>query len=227
MIRKSASIAAVLLFFVIQSFAQKFELLSPPIVDLGTVVEDTIAQGTIKFINAGDSTLIIGRIQTSCGCTVAELEKREYAPGDKGEITMQFNTKGYSGMARKSVMINIDKGSPARVRVELQTNVKPLLEVDPSFVNFQEASLNDKEIQQNLKLQNNYTDTLKVSDMETNIPGLEIFPKNFLLLPGASENIHLIFVPDKEQRLNGYIDVKVEQPVSRLKRIPVFINVNP
>jgi hypothetical protein len=227
MIRKSSIIAFLVFFFVSQSFSQKFELISPPILDLGSVTEDSIAHGTIEFMNGGDSTLIIGGIQTSCGCTVADLKKREYAPGEKGEINVQFNTRGYTGMARKSVMISIDQGSPARVRVELQTNVIPLLEIDPSFVNFQDATLGNKKIHRNLKLQNNYPDSLKVTDIETNIAGLEISPRSFVLKPGAYLDVDLSFLPKKEQRINGYIDVKVVGPVSRFKRIPVFISVNP
>lgn len=227
MFRKSAIMAALVCFFISQSFAQKFELITPPILDLGSVPEDSIAQGTIEFMNGGDSTLIIGRIQTSCGCTVADLKKREYAPGEKGEIDVQFNTRGYTGMARKSVMISIDQGSPARVKVELQTNVIPLLEIDPSFVNFQDVTLGNKVIHRNLKLQNNYPDSLKVTDMETNIADLEISPRSFVLKPGAYLDVDLSILPEKEQRINGYIDVKVVGPVSRFKRIPVFISVNP
>jgi hypothetical protein len=227
MIRKSAIMVAFVFCFISQSFSQKFELISPPILDLGSVPEDSIAHGTIEFMNGGDSTLIIGTIRTSCGCTVADLKKREYAPGEKGEIDVQFNTKGYSGMARKSVMIYIDQGSPARAEVKLQTNVIALLEIDPSFVNFQDVTLGKQKIHRSLKLQNNYPDTLKVKDIETNLSGLDISPRSFVIKPGAYQDVDLSILPDKEQRVNGYIDVKVINPVIRFKRIPVFISINP
>jgi hypothetical protein len=178
-------------------------------------------------MNGGDSTLIIGTVRPSCGCTIADLKKREYASGEKGEIDVQFNTRGYSGMARKSVMIYIDQGSPARVEVKLQTNVIALLEIDPSFVNFQDATLGNQKIHRNVKLKNNYSDTLKVGDIETNISGLDISPRSFVVKPGAYQNVDLSILPEKEQRVNGYLDVKVIDPVIRFKRIPVFISVNP
>lgn len=45
-----------------------------------------------RFENASEQTVEIKDVRTSCGCTGAKFEKKAYAPGDKGEITVTYKT---------------------------------------------------------------------------------------------------------------------------------------
>lgn len=208
--------------------AQIFDLITPPILNMGTTIEDTVVSGIIKFKNTGDDILKIGRIQTTCGCTVAELSKTEYAPGERGEIEVYFNTKGYGGtLARKSVMIHMEQGTPARVRVDIQTEVKALLEVEPRFINLQDLSLTTDTLEQSLTITNNYNRDMAVTDLYTNIDDLDISVDEFTLKPGDSQNVVIRPIMNKPIRVNGYIDIRISEPVERTKRVPVFIKLDP
>ncbi len=45
-----------------------------------------------RFQNISDQSVEIKDVRTSCGCTGAKFEKKTYAPGDKGEITVTYKT---------------------------------------------------------------------------------------------------------------------------------------
>lgn len=61
-----------------------------------------------RFTNTSDQTVAITHLKSSCGCTVPELEKREYAPGESGEIKAVFNFGNRHGVQRKRITVATD-----------------------------------------------------------------------------------------------------------------------
>ncbi len=62
------------------------------ICDLGDVGQGTKNTCEFKFTNTGsaDGGLKIGKISRTCGCTVFELDRKEYAPGRTGTIRVSY-----------------------------------------------------------------------------------------------------------------------------------------
>ena len=102
-ISKNIIISAVLFILSVNLWSNNFKLLTPEVLDLGEISEDKISEGIIRFKNVGDTPMKIERVRASCGCTVVDLNKLEYSPGEEGEIRVQLNTKGFSGTTRKSI----------------------------------------------------------------------------------------------------------------------------
>lgn len=57
------------------------------------------------FSNEGTSSVTVENIHASCGCTVPELEKMEYAPGEQGVLRAQFNIGERQGMQTKQISL--------------------------------------------------------------------------------------------------------------------------
>jgi len=207
------------------SLSQEFKLLSPVILDLGAIKEDSVVSGQIRFTNSGDKPLKIGRIQTSCGCTATQLDKLIYQPNEEGSIEVRFNSKGYSGLVRKTVTIFIEEGTPSSARVTLQVVVKPQLEINPAFVDMQDIPFKDSSVKRTLVITNNYDQNLVVDKITTNIKTLTIKPTQFVLKPGSSQTLDLKYQPVSEGRNDGYIEIEFKKPVEKMKRVPVFIKV--
>src|SRR5688500_11610861 len=67
------------------------------------------AVGVFKYENKGDTPVHFkGAPRTSCGCTVAALQKTEVAPGEKGEITATFNIGDRTGVQMKTITVETD-----------------------------------------------------------------------------------------------------------------------
>ncbi len=73
--------------------------------DFGNIKKGSIVETTFSFTNTGKSILNIRKLKPNCGCTVSQMEKYDYAPGESGTIKVKFNSTGRRGSQQKSVVI--------------------------------------------------------------------------------------------------------------------------
>jgi hypothetical protein len=215
----------ILFLLPVSIFAQDFKLLTPAILNLGDVPSDTLALGEIRFMNNGSKPMSIKRVETSCGCTVANLDKLTYNPGEEGIIPVHFNTKGYSGLTRKTVTIYLEKGTPSSIRIVLQVKVTPKMEITPQFINFQQVNLNSKIIKRSFEIKNNTKSIIEATIGKIPQENIDIEPKKFSIQPNGIQKIDITYNPEKLGRDDSAVLVQVQQPFKMLKRIPVFVNV--
>jgi hypothetical protein len=95
--------------------------------DFGKTKQGKVLTHVFRFENAGDSTLVVRNVRTSCGCAAALISKRQIQPGKSGEIKVTFNTKGYEGNQTK--YIYVDSNDPKEPKAEL--TVKVAIDVPP------------------------------------------------------------------------------------------------
>ncbi len=86
--------------------------------DFGDVDEGAIVEHVFRFKNTGKVPLLISDARSTCGCTVPVWPKAPIAPGQGGEISVKFDTKGKSKMQKKPVTI-LANTYPAATIVQL------------------------------------------------------------------------------------------------------------
>ncbi|WKK81153.1 DUF1573 domain-containing protein [Marivirga arenosa] len=92
--------------------------------DFGDISQGDVVEHVFKFENTGKQPLIISNVKTTCGCTVPSYPRGEaIAPGETGEITVKFNSRGKMGRQNKIVRIVSNIGEERSVRIT--TNVLP------------------------------------------------------------------------------------------------------
>jgi hypothetical protein len=93
--------------------------------DYGTVKFGADGSCTFEFKNTGNAPLIISNAKGSCGCTVPSWPKEPIAPGAKGSIKVQYDTKR-PGPINKSVTItsNAVNGADGTI-IRIKGNVLP------------------------------------------------------------------------------------------------------
>ncbi len=94
---------------------------------------DKEAVGHFKYENAGKTPVHFKSVRSSCGCTAAQSQKGEVAPGEKGEITATFTIGGRTGTQVKTVTVETDDPQATTV-LTLKTIVPQLLDIKPTFV---------------------------------------------------------------------------------------------
>lgn len=92
--------------------------------DFGTVNEGEIVSHTFKFTNTGSEPLIVSDAKGSCGCTVPSKPTAPIAPGEDGEITVQFNSKNKKGARNQKVTVTANT-NPAQSFLYLTGTVNP------------------------------------------------------------------------------------------------------
>lgn len=102
--------------------------------DFGQTEEGRSLTHTFRFENTGDAVLKIGNVQTSCGCAAALVSKKSYKPGEKGEIKVTLNTRGYEGEVSKYVYIESnDPDQPNKmltIKASIDTPPRPKIELE-------------------------------------------------------------------------------------------------
>ncbi len=96
--------------------------------DFGDIKQGDIVKHQFEFINTGQIPLIISSTRASCGCTTPKYPKdKPIAPGEVGDITVQFNSTGKTGVQNKTVTIyaNVAGGSDA---ITIKANIVKSIE---------------------------------------------------------------------------------------------------
>jgi hypothetical protein len=91
--------------------------------EFGTVKEGEKVEHTYSFTNTGKSPLILSNVSASCGCTTPEYSKHPINPGEKGSVTVVFDSQNQVGMQQKIITI-LSNAEPSRTILQLKGEVK-------------------------------------------------------------------------------------------------------
>ena len=91
-------------------------------IDYGEISKGSDGVRTFIFENTGNTPLEIQGVRSSCGCTIPKKPKGPIAPGDKGEITVKYDTNRV-GVFRKTITVNTNVSSKAIIALKIKGNV--------------------------------------------------------------------------------------------------------
>ncbi len=83
--------------------------------DFGNIKEGVQAEYTFKFTNTGKEPLVITNVQASCGCTTPKWTKEPVKPGETGQVTAIYNSKGRPGNFNKAITITSNAKTAQKV----------------------------------------------------------------------------------------------------------------
>ncbi len=106
-----------------------------PIIDFGVMGPNKRKTGKYNFKNVGQGTLKITRVKPVCGCTVPELDKKEYAPGESGTINVTYRSSTKKGAVSKHLYIESNDPENPRFQLTVKANVKLSIEATPNRLN--------------------------------------------------------------------------------------------
>ncbi|MEZ4599829.1 MAG: DUF1573 domain-containing protein [Syntrophotaleaceae bacterium] len=192
-----------------------------PVFHFGQIAEGSRLEHTFRFKNSGDSTLIINKVRSSCGCTAALLSSDSIPPGGFGEVKTVFDSNGFSGSVVKTIFLHTNDPLQKTVRFQLQGQVQKEIEVLPSRLQFSNL---DKKTPSRAKvvLTNKGSNTLFLSDLKTTSRQLVAELSQEKLGPEETVEIEITLTPEEDKaRFAGYITLKTSSPRTPMLRIPV------
>ncbi len=101
----------------------------------GKIDDSKVVSHTFKFTNTGTETLTIVQAKGSCGCTVPDLRKKDYAPGESGELAVQFNPHNRRGAQHTTVTVSTNDAAQPQTILHIESEVIPQIQVDPTAAN--------------------------------------------------------------------------------------------
>ncbi len=99
--------------------------------DFGKVAPDSYMDCNFIFTNAGSDVLKIDRVHGTCKCTVPDLQKKEYAPGESGQIDVKFHAPKYQGSTTQHLTVFSNDSNNPRVQLAIKAYVELKVTVTP------------------------------------------------------------------------------------------------
>ena len=84
-----------------------------------------------KFTNTGNSVLKIDEVKEACSCTVHNLTKKEYAPGESGVITVGYAADTELGNIMKQLYVFSNDPSNPQVELVVKANHTASVDFEP------------------------------------------------------------------------------------------------
>jgi len=99
--------------------------IEPASFDFGTALPHKTLNKDFVIKNFGGAELVIESISTTCGCTIGQMETRNLKPGVAVPLRVSLETRSYSGIVQRSVLIRSNDPTKALLEVKVQANVQP------------------------------------------------------------------------------------------------------
>ena len=98
--------------------------------DFGDIQPNSKVRHTFTFTNTGKSPLLIEDATASCGCTTPSWTKEPVAPGAKGSMEVQFDSRGKLGIISKQVAVRANT-QPTITAILIKGNVLTAKNTNP------------------------------------------------------------------------------------------------
>lgn len=93
--------------------------------------EDDKAAAVFHFRNSGDRPVKILKVETSCSCLSAVLDKEVYEPGESGQGTAEFKVASFVGRQEKGVKVTTDHPDQSVWEIPFVLIVPVVIEIEP------------------------------------------------------------------------------------------------
>ena len=128
------SIYIALLFgFSVEAVAAPVLYIEKDVYDFGAILEGTIITRDFIIENKGDEPLLIPRVRSNCACAVADYTEK-IMPGEKGSVTLEFDSKGSSGMVNYKIRGDSNDPNKENFDLTIKGHVDPILIIEPKKV---------------------------------------------------------------------------------------------
>jgi hypothetical protein len=112
-------------------------VVTPELLDLGTVSQTDPAFGEFTITNNGDADLVINDVRTTCSCTVSDPDRKIIPPGESTKMKVKLTTSNKIGRQRHSVYIETNVPNQKLVQLRVSATVKPIgISICPSNLVF-------------------------------------------------------------------------------------------
>jgi hypothetical protein len=95
----------------------------PESFDFGRALQHKTLTKEFVLHNFGSEDLVIDRIDTTCGCTVAELEDKTIEPGESTPLRVNLETKASVGKIERTVIIQSNDPAKKSYSFKVQAEV--------------------------------------------------------------------------------------------------------
>ena len=177
--------------------------------------EDGAVEAHYGFKNTGSTPVTIARINSSCGCTVAQTDKKTYLPGESGQITARFSFGNRKGLQRKVITVGLTDGTEQQLALDV-TILEPLT-VRPGLLVWR---VGEDPSAKTVQLTAAKGTPVKIRSVTSSSPRI-----NAQLKTAASDYTVTVAPVDTAEKLSTTVMIQTDYPPDAPKSYPVHVRV--
>ncbi len=95
----------------------------PESFDFGKTLQNRLVEKVFVIRNIGSDDLVIERVSTTCGCTVAEGYAKLVKPGQTTTMNVQLQTRTYLNRIERKVLVRSNDATRDPLEIKVQATV--------------------------------------------------------------------------------------------------------
>ena len=162
--------------------------------DLGNIYRGTVVEKKLTLKNTGSGTLIVDKVEVSCGCTGTVVSNDHIPPGQTGTLLITFNSKNFSGNVRKTLTVSTNVPEAASTLIEFTAKITDEIIANPQQLWFKDAEVG-KTSASTLTIRNDGKEDLELTGSRTQLAGLVVKLPSGAIKPGKEGKVVAEFTP--------------------------------
>jgi len=185
--------------------------------DFCEISPDSINTCTFDFTNTGQGSLQITQTRGTCKCTIPDLAKKDYAPGESGQLSIQFHAPAFTGPTSQNIIVSSNDPENPRVELTVKADVKSKVQVTPDTMTLSIVDANNAgAVPITLKSLDNEPFAITGVNNEGSVITVDFDPNKV-------SDTHTVYpkvnIEKLRQYLGGYIVFNINHPSSRTVRV--------
>lgn len=193
--------------------------------DFGEVEKGQKVQYNFEFKNSGDAELVISEVKPSCGCTTAEMAKKNFAPGESGTIPITFDSTRFSGNIQKTVTVVSNDSTNPRKQIKLKGRIIQEVAMTPNYLTLVNIKRSEN-IERSIDISSERLDRLEVTELTSTVPFLKL---ETVRKDDKNVSVKVTFagtdIPADQPTHTGFISFKTNAKSQAEAKINVYIKV--
>lgn len=212
---KTVLLSLLLMIVVACSLEAQPQLELQDTVNWGKIVPEVVlgepsqVTSDVKLKNSGTAMLHIRKVETSCGCTSAPLDKDSLAPGEETMMRITLNLPHANGPLAKTVtVLSDDPKAPSQV-LHLLADVQRPFQLSSSFIPFNKGKVGDA-IEGVVTFTSNGKVPVTVTCKSTSSGLVILTPMPLVIQPGTSADLKVTFTSKTPGAFSAQVYVKTD-----------------
>ena len=191
----------------------KFEKLSH---DFGNVSPDSSNDCNFGFTNVGTGTLEITGTKGTCKCTVPDLQKKSYAPGESGQLNVKFHAPKFQGATSQHVFVFSNDPNNAKAELEIKAFVQSQVQVEPEKMNLSLVDANGGAKEITLKSVDNEAYAITKITSQGDVFAFDFDPNNVSQTHTLKPRVN---VENLKRYLSGSVLIELNHPACKTVKV--------
>jgi hypothetical protein len=190
--------------------------------NFGSILEGTIITHDFVVENKGDEPLLIPRVRSNCACAVADYTEK-ILPGEKGTVTIEFDSKGSSGTVNYKVRGDSDDPNNEHFDLTMEGHVDPILIIEPKRVTLSGNA--GETLETEITISHDKRHPLKVLSAESKKGNISVKLEDVEGSNPEKYKVKITSLKKEKGKFSDYVSLKTDSDIYPDKQIRVKIDI--